>query len=41
MQQIFEVLFGNVERYLDILGRFDPGWQSLIEEGKIESLNLP
>jgi hypothetical protein len=41
MQQIFEVLFGNVERYLDILSRFDPGWQSLIEDDQIESLNLP
>ena len=25
MQQIFEVLFSNVERYLDVLRRFGPG----------------
>lgn len=29
MQQIFEVLFGNVRRYLDILGRFGPNISAL------------
>jgi hypothetical protein len=38
MQQIFEVLFSNVQRYLDVLGRFGPGWHSMIEERYLESM---
>lgn len=38
MQQIFEVLFGNVERYLDVLGRFKPGLSQLASEGFAEQV---
>ena len=36
MQQIFEVLFANIRRYIGILDIFGPGWLSLIEERHLE-----
>lgn len=39
MQQIFEVLFGNVHRYLDVLGRFAPGIHSDLQAQETECFN--
>ena len=33
------MLFGNVHRYLDVLGRFGPGLQSVLEAQHQESAN--